>query len=218
LTGKLIVFDLDGTLIDSASDLATALNLALRHFSPQAPLLGSDTVRSFIGNGAGVLLGRSLAFLGLSVTVEEALPVFLRCYKEHLLDTTRLFPGVSEALRELGREVLCVLTNKPGDLSREILRGLGVAQHFRAIYGGGDLPSKKPDPQGLLLLMKETGKTPAQTWMVGDSVTDIRTGRAAGALTVGVTYGFDRPGLEREPPDLLLDDLQDLLPALTARP
>jgi phosphoglycolate phosphatase len=207
---RLVVFDLDGTLIDSSQDLATAVNRALRRVAPKAPVLSEEVVRSFIGSGAGVLLRRSLDRAGLPQSAEDVLPVFLEEYAACLLDETRLYPGTIEALDRLHDRRLAVLTNKPGDLSRTILQGLGVADRFFRIVGAGDAAARKPDPAGLRQLAEEAGVLPAETVMVGDSAIDVRTGRAAGALTAGVTYGFDRESFREHPPDLLVSSLTEL--------
>jgi phosphoglycolate phosphatase len=215
---RLVVFDLDGTLIDSARDLATAVNRALQRIAPGTPALPDDVVRSFIGSGARVLIERSLARTGLRVPVGDVLPVFLEAYAGCLLDTTRLYPGVEEALERLRDRRLAVLTNKPGDMSRAILAGLGVGDRFFRIAGGGDFPGQKPDPAGLLRLAAEAGVDPADALMVGDSGIDVRTGRAAGMPTAGVTYGFDAASFREDPPDLLVDTLGELAHRLTVAP
>jgi phosphoglycolate phosphatase len=215
---RLVVFDLDGTLIDSARDLATAVNRALQRVAPGAPALGGDVVRAFIGSGARVLMARSLARAGLPLPVEDVLPVFLEAYAGCLLDTTRLYPGVADALERLRDRRLAVLTNKPGDMSRTILGGLGIADRFFRVYGGDDLATRKPDPAGLLRLAAEAGVDPSAALMVGDSAVDVRTGRAAGAATAGVTYGFDAGSFREDPPDLLVDSLRDLPDRLAGAP
>lgn len=207
---RLVVFDLDGTLIDSSRDLATAVNRALRRVAPAVPLLSEEVVRSFIGSGAGVLLRRSLDRAGLPQSADEVLPVFLEEYAACLLDETRLYPGTVEALDRLRDRPLAVLTNKPGDLSRTILRGLGIADRFFRIVGAGDVASRKPDPAGLRQVAEEAGVRPTETVMVGDSGIDVRTGRAAGAFTAGVTYGFDSESFREHPPDLLVSSLTEL--------
>jgi phosphoglycolate phosphatase len=207
---RLVVFDLDGTLIDSSRDLATGVNRALRRVAPQAPDLPEDLVRSFIGSGARVLIARSLGAAGLSQPVDDVLPVFLEEYSRCLLDETRLYPGAEEALEALSGRALAVLTNKPGDMSRAILTGLGVAGRFFRIYGAGDTETKKPDPGGLRRIASEAGVAPGAAVMVGDSAIDVRTGRAAGTLTVGVTYGFDAESFRADPPDLLVSRLTEL--------
>ena len=218
---RLVVFDLDGTLVDSSRDLATAVNRALRRLDPEAPLLPEETVRSFVGSGARVLVTRSLTRAGLPHRVEDVLPRFLEAYSSCLLDTTRLYPGTLEALDRLRDRRLAVLTNKPGDMSRTILEGLGVADRFFRVYGGGDLPARKPDPAGLQRLASEAGVPPEEAVMVGDSAIDVRTGRAAGALTAGVTWGFDAESFRLDPPDLLVGtpgELADRLGAASAAP
>ena len=210
---RLVVFDLDGTLVDSTQDLATAVNAALARLAPGTPALPIDVVRSYIGNGAGVLVAKSLEAAGIAAQPGAALPVFLDCYSRCLLDTTTLYPGVLEALDALADRVLAVLTNKPGQMSRTILAGLGVAPRFAWIYGGGDVPGRKPDPAGLQKLMQETGVGAGECLLVGDSAVDVRTGRAAGVRTVGVRYGLDPESLRSDPPDVLIADLREL-PAL----
>jgi phosphoglycolate phosphatase len=207
---RLVVFDLDGTLVDSSRDLATAVNATLAQVSPGTPPLPLDMVRAFVGDGAGILVARTLARVGLPLTPQEVLPIFLERYAACLLESTVLYPGVRDALELLRPRTLAVLTNKPGNMSRAILAGLGVAEQFFRIYGGGDLATRKPDPGGLNRLLDEAGVTTEEAVLVGDSGVDVRTGRAAGVCTVGVTYGLDLVGLQREGPDYLLDDLRDL--------
>jgi phosphoglycolate phosphatase len=209
-TLPLVVFDLDGTLVDSSADLAAGMNATLKRLDPKAAPIPIDKVRTFIGNGARNLVARSLAHAAVAATPEAALPVFLEEYGARLTDQTRFYPGVEGALDHLSDHPLAVLTNKPGDMSRKILDALGAGGRFFRVYGGGDLPSRKPDPEGLLRLMDEAGAKPASTIMVGDSSIDVLTGRGAAAVTVGVTYGFDPESLAAEPPDALLHALADL--------
>ena len=208
---RLLVFDLDGTLIDSSRDLAAAVNATLAALAPSAAPIPLDDVRSFIGDGARTLVARSLRARAAATPVDVALPLFLDAYRARLLDTTCLYPGVAETLAALGpRSALAVLSNKPGDLSREILQGLAVDGSFARIYGGGDV-ARKPDPGGLLKLMQELHASPAATLMVGDSANDVRTGRAAGVRTVGVRYGFDCSRMEAERPDVVIDAFGELV-------
>ena len=207
---RLVVFDLDGTLVDASQDLAAAINATLDLVAPGTPPLPLEVVRSFIGDGASLLLARSLARAGIDRPVGEVLSVYLGQYHARLLDTTRLYPGVAETLDLLRGRTLAVLTNKPGDLSRAILEGLDVADRFARIWGGGDFPGKKPEPEGLQLLMKELGARASETILVGDSAVDVRTGRAARVRTVGVTYGLSPQSLRDEPPDHLIGDLREL--------
>ncbi len=153
---KLVVFDLDGTLVDSLADIATALNRTLARLSPGIPALSRDAVRPLIGSGARELIARALSRVELDAPVDEALALFLESYRGGLLDETRPYPGVVAGLDRLRGLTLAVLTNKPGDMSRAILKGLGLADRFVSIYGGGDVSSKKPDPAGLRRLLAET--------------------------------------------------------------
>jgi phosphoglycolate phosphatase len=208
---RLIVFDLEGTLVDSSRDLATAINATLGRIAPHAPPLAVEEVRTFIGNGARNLLTRSLERAGIARVPDEAFPIFLAAYRNVLLETTSLYPGVRESLDQLSDRRLAVLTNKPGDMTRTILEGLGVASQFDRICGGDDLSATKPDPAGLTQLVQEAKAIPEETLMVGDTAIDVRTGRAAGARTAGVTYGFDSLGVRRESPDMLADTFPGLL-------
>ena len=222
MNARLVVFDLDGTLVDSSRDLATAMNRCLARVAPQVEPLPHEAVRGFIGDGARMLVSRCLAARALELPQDEVLAVFLECYRGCLLDTTALYPGVLIALDALADRRLAVLTNKPGDMSRLILDGLGITARFFRVYGGGDLPERKPDPVGLHRLMLEAGTRPEETVMVGDSAVDVLTARAAGTPCVGVGFGLDPEGLRREPPDALVEAMQDLPAALasvlTSRP
>ena len=212
---KLIVFDLDGTLVDSTNDLATAMNGTLARLAPGAPPLPIDVVRSYIGEGAGQLVSRSLARAGLQVAQGTAMQHFLELYAACLLDTTRAYPGVTEALDALADRPLTVLTNKAGGFSRTILQGLGLLARFAAVVGGDEMPARKPDPAGLLSMMQRFAVAPAETLFVGDSAVDVATARAAGVHVVGLRYGLDPEGLVAAGPDLLLERL-DQLPAYLA--
>jgi phosphoglycolate phosphatase len=213
---RLLAFDLDGTLVDSSRDIAAAVNATLARVAPGTAAIPLDAILSYVGEGARLLIERSLGHAELDLPPDDVLAVYLDRYREHLLDSTYLYPGVAEALDALAGTTLAVLTNKPGELSRAILEGLGVAPRFARIWGAGDVPSRKPDPGGLLGLMAELGASPAETWMVGDSATDVNAARAAGTRSAGVTWGFHPAALRAAGPDLLIDDPRDL-PALAAR-
>lgn len=207
---RLVVLDLDGTLVDSTRDLAAAVNAALARVAPGTPALPVEAVRSFVGDGARVLVERSLGRAGLPHAPEQVLPVFLEVYRGCLLDTTRLYPGVLEELDRLRPRTLAVLTNKPGDLSRTILAGLGVADRFARIWGAGDFPGRKPDPAGLLRLLQELAVPPLEAVVVGDSPVDVQTARAAGVAVIGVTWGLDPARLREAGPDSLIDHPREL--------
>lgn len=218
---KLILFDLDGTLIDSEHDLAASVNAMLRHFGrKELPLQVIDT---YIGDGAPMLIRRALGDPAHASFVQEALNYFLLYYREHKLDTTRPYAGIPEALQQAtifdGRaRQMAVLTNKPVRVSRDILAGLGLSQFFFQTYGGNSFETKKPDPLGAQTLMSEARAGPEETVMVGDSEVDILTARNANLWSIGVTYGFAPHTLERTHPDILVDTPAELAQALTVVP
>ena len=201
----LIIFDLDGTLIDSSRDLAAATNATRAHFG-LGPI-EQDVINSYVGNGAAVLMRRAMGAEAPEQVQTEALEYFLRFYRAHSLEHTKLYAGVREALDEmaLAGHTLGVLTNKPEKISRDILAGLDVARHFFRIYGGNTFPQKKPDPVGILTMSREAGVGLDQTLMVGDSSVDVQTARNAGVRSCGVTWGFQPDSFEHCPPDLLID-------------
>ncbi|MCX6621736.1 MAG: HAD-IA family hydrolase [Acidobacteria bacterium] len=206
----LIIFDLDGTLIDSKLDLAHAVNAARVHLG--LGLIDNELVGSYVGNGAPVLMRRALGPAATEEEVQKALDYFLRYYGEHKLDYTRLYPGVLEALdrlREAGPR-LAILTNKPVRISQAIVDGLGLHDHFFRVYGGNSFEQKKPDPVGIYKLMEESGIAARQTLMVGDSAVDVRTARNAGIPVAGVSYGFQPESLAEERPDYLVDRMEDV--------
>ncbi len=209
---RVLIFDLDGTLIDSKLDLALAVNAARAQM--QLPPLDHDAVFSFVGQGAPTLIRKSLGELGTDENVERALAYFLSYYRQHMLDNTVTYPGVREGLAALagnGRHAqMAVLTNKPVRISRDILRGLGLADYFQYVYGGNSFETKKPHPQGVEVLLRDYGASPREAMMVGDSEIDVQTARNSGVWACGVTYGLGSHRLAEYPPDLLLDTLADL--------
>jgi phosphoglycolate phosphatase len=212
---ELVIFDLDGTLIDSRLDLVHSVNAALRHI--ERPELPDDVIASYVGDGAPILIQRALgAEAADKDLVRKGLEFFLSYYREHKLDHTTVYPGIPEALAAIRSSAngtprnLAVLTNKPVNPSRVIVEALGLGQYFSQVYGGNSFVTKKPDPEGARKLLEEHGVTPEQAAIVGDSYVDVRTGRNAGLWTVGVTYGFATHTLENDPPDLLVDSAQEV--------
>jgi len=214
---KLVVFDLDGTLIDSERDLAASVNAMLVQYGrKELPL---EVIGSYIGDGAPMLIRRALGDPADRAYLQEALNFFLHHYREHKLDTTRPYDGIPSMLEHLlhangaGRK-LAVLTNKPVRVSRDILTGLGLAGSFFQVYGGNSFETKKPDPLGANTLLHEAGVTAEEAVMVGDSQVDVLTARNAGLWSVGVTYGFSPKSLEVAVPDVLVDTPAELAGAL----
>jgi len=206
----LLIFDLDGTLIDSKQDLAVSVNATRVHMR-MAPL-DLERIFSYVGNGAPVLIRKALGGQSTEDEIEEALEFFLEYYREHKLDHTRLYPGVKEVLDRLGAagKRMAVLTNKPEAPSRGIVEGLGVAGHFFQVYGGNSFDFKKPHPIGVATLMAEAGVERGRTLMVGDSSVDVQTARNAGIQACGVTYGFAPETLTDPAPDLLVERIEEL--------
>jgi phosphoglycolate phosphatase len=209
---RLLVFDLDGTLVDSKQDLALSVN-AMRKEMGLAPL-ALELISSYVGHGVTLLVRRSLGTQATDENVEKGLAFFLDYYRQHMLDNTTPYPGVTEALEKLKGRKMAVLTNKPVNFSREMISRLGFAPYFSYVYGGNSFAQKKPDPVGLHKLMEDLQVSARETVMVGDSDTDIITGRNAGVLTCGVTYGFGAQTLEKVAPDLMIDDMRELPPLL----
>ena len=210
---QLVIFDLDGTLVDSVKDLADSVNAA-RVYMGLEPLPEAQ-VASYVGNGAPMLVRRAMGPGATEAQLEEALAYFLGYYREHMLDHTRPYPGVVEGLELLhARGVrMAVLTNKPERFSRDMCAGLGFDKYFFQVYGGNSFEQKKPDPIGIHTLARECGVALADTWMVGDSSTDILTARNAKVRSAGVSYGISPESLNDAPPDYRIDSLVEL-PAL----
>jgi phosphoglycolate phosphatase len=213
---KLLVFDLDGTLIDSAQDLCNSVNATLHQFGHAA--LEDTEIASFIGDGALMLVRRAFAKAYGHPVEEEflqsAYAFFLDYYRAHKLDSTYAYEGVLEALAALkdlhdrpgpAVRTMAVLTNKPVRPARDICAALGLTPYFMQIYGGNSFSSKKPNPEGLLALMDEAGATPGQTVLIGDSHVDVLTARNAGAWTIGCTFGLAPESLTTHEPDVLVD-------------
>jgi len=211
---QFLIFDLDGTLIDSRLDLIHSINAMLRHLG--RPELPGDVIATYVGDGAPMLVRRALGDPADETAVQRALDFFLAYYREHKLDHTHVYAGVPEALAAIrstanGRpRKMAVLSNKPVNPSRAIIEALGLGEFFWQVYGGNSFATKKPDPIGAQALLKEAACLPKETLIVGDSSNDVLTGRNAGLWTCGVTYGFAPQTLELAPPDVVVDSPKEL--------
>jgi phosphoglycolate phosphatase len=204
-----VIFDLDGTLIDSRLDLANSVNYTRVRLGMS--ILPNELIYSYVGDGASMLIRRAFGREPSEAELTEALQIFIEHYQLHLLDNTVLYPGVLEALQGLRSLTLAVLTNKPVNPSNAILRGLGVREKFALVYGGNSFEQKKPDPVGIHRILEDSRAPRARALIVGDSRIDIETGRNAQISTCGVTYGLASETLAEAHPDFLIDDLRNLL-------
>ena len=212
---RAFIFDLDGTLIDSKTDLVNSVNAMLREIGRKE--LPTATIAGYIGHGAPQLIASALGSDSKEADRKAALSIFLAHYEKHNLDATCAYPGVEEALVALSNRPMAVLTNKPLKMSVQILEGLGLAKFFSAIYGGDSFEKKKPDPSGALSILKEFSTDPGQAAMVGDSDVDIQTARNAKMHAVVVTYGFGNYDRCANPADLYLDRLTQLVTSSPAQ-
>ncbi|WP_018137888.1 MULTISPECIES: phosphoglycolate phosphatase [unclassified Thioalkalivibrio] len=219
---RMILIDLDGTLIDSVPDLAYSVDAMMRELG--LPERGEAAVRNWVGNGVERLVKRALlnALDGEPdpETFERALPVFMRIYQENTAGRSPLYPGVREGLDQLkaaGYRLGCV-TNKAERFTVPLLREKGILDDFEIVVAGDALPQKKPDPAPLLHAANELGVDPSESLMVGDSKSDVKAARAAGFQIVCMTYGYNHgDDIRDENPDAVLDRLDELPGLLPAR-
>ncbi len=208
-TIRLLIFDLDGTLIDSRLDLIHSVNAMLRQFGRSE--LPGDLIATYVGDGAPMLVRRALGDPEDDQLFRSALEYFLSYYRQHKLDHTIVYRGIPEALARISQprnsmqRQMAVLSNKPVNPSRDIVKALGLGDFFVSVYGGNSFATKKPDPLGVKTILQETGVDARETLMIGDSAIDILTGRNAGLWTCGVAYGFAPHTLEDVPPDVMVE-------------
>jgi phosphoglycolate phosphatase len=205
---RALIFDLDGTLIDSRRDLIYSVNAMLLEMGREE--LHEDTISGYIGHGAPQLIGRALSDGATEEERERALKFFLGYYEEHKMDTTCAYPGVPEALERLREFPMAILTNKPVRISRRILEALGLAKYFRSVYGGNSFETKKPDPLGAHTILREFSAAPHEAMLIGDSEVDVQTARNAGTLAAAVNYGFGTHDRVAHPADIYLNRLTEL--------
>jgi phosphoglycolate phosphatase len=209
---RLLIFDLDGTLVDSRLDLIHSINAMLRHL--QRPELPGDAIASYVGDGAPMLVRRALGDPSDESFFNQALEYFLDYYRVHKLDYTQVYDGIKEslvAIRARNPKVqMAILSNKPVNPSRAIVEALGLGEFFVKVYGGNSFETKKPDPFGARQLLSETGASAQEAMMIGDSSIDVLTGKNAGLWTCGVSYGFAPHTLVEVPPDVLVSNPHDL--------
>ncbi len=210
---RLFLFDLDGTLVDSREDIVRAVNAAMTRMSLPAPS-PAEVIR-FVGDGMEPLIQRLL----LKITgvepdlsqISTGVRLMLEEYRNHLIGTTSLYPGVRETLDAIQGAKMGLISNKQEELCRRVLAAFGLTDRFCVVLGGDSLPQRKPDPAPLLHAMSRCGIPPAETVMVGDSVADILAGKAAGVSTCGVSYGFrSREELQAAGSDVIIDRLEEL--------
>ena len=205
----LLIFDLDGTLVDSRWDIATAVNITLDDLG--APRRTPDDIFSFIGGGVHNLMLKSLP-AGAAGSLEKAVDLFWDNYKYHVLDTTKTFPGVDETLERLSSKTMAVATNKPCAHTKMILHGLGLSRYFISVQGWKEGRAVKPDPQILLVALDESGVPPEKAVMIGDGTSDVLAARAAGVKSCAVGYGYgDRDKVLAASPDYYVEDIRELV-------
>jgi phosphoglycolate phosphatase len=214
ITGRLgrvraLIFDLDGTLIDSKRDLIHSVNAMLEEL--HRPQLAAEVISGYIGHGAPQLVARALGGTATEEELKRALQFFLAYYEDHKMDSTCAYPEVADTLQRLNHLPMAVLTNKPTRISVRILNALGLANYFRAIYGGNSFETKKPDPFGATTILRELGVAPGEALLVGDSEVDVQTARNAGTFAAAVNYGFGVHDRAAHPADVYLERFGELV-------
>lgn len=205
----LLIFDLDGTLADTKEDIATAVNLTLSDYGlpPHPP----QQIYTFVGDGVRALLARAFESRGAGV-FEDALAVFRGHYLDHLVDATRLYPGVETVLDHFARKKKAIVTNKPIEYTLKLMDGLKARARFDVILGANSTPHLKPHPGMIHRVLSDLGVPPERAIMIGDNVNDILAARAAGVRSVAVGYGLGDPAVLRAAdPDFFCERIEDIM-------
>ncbi|HEY2461330.1 MAG TPA: HAD-IA family hydrolase [Candidatus Acidoferrum sp.] len=210
-----VIFDLDGTLIDSKRDLIHSVNAMLQEM--RRAQLHEDTISGYIGHGAPMLVARAMGAAATEAELQRALQFFLSYYEEHKMDNTCAYPDVAETLEQLKHLPMAVLTNKPVRVSIRILDALHLSKYFRVVYGGNSFKTKKPDPQGANQILQELAVYASAALLVGDSDVDIQTARNARIQAAAATYGFGIHDRAANPADAYLHRFPDLAALLTGK-
>jgi len=208
---SLLIYDFDGTLVDTLEDIAWSVNQALLEM--RLSNLPLETIRKYVGRGVVPLMTRSLETAGgEKKDLDRAVESFKKIYADHLLVKTRLYPHSRETIEHFSNKKQAILSNKPAAFIEKILKGLDFLAPFQEIAGGDTFASRKPDPEGLLKLIENFKVEKSRVAMIGDSAIDIETGKRAGVITVGVSYGFCDPRSNPEfQADCMIDDLSQLI-------
>ena len=214
---KLLIFDLDGTLVDTARDIADAINFAVKPFTQKTYSI--EETKAMVGSGISrlleTLISSSEIFHNNAESAKETVvDRFLKFYSEHLLDNTETYPHVKETLSQLGNYRKAVVSNKRELFSKQILAGLGILKYFDVVLGSDSVPEKKPSPVPVLQLLKRFGASVNEAVMIGDSNYDIEAGRGAGVTTIAVTYGFRSREILKDA-DFMIDGFDELLKVLS---
>ncbi|MEK6691084.1 MAG: HAD-IA family hydrolase [Nitrospirota bacterium] len=203
----LIIFDQDGTLVDSISDITNSVNYALDTVG--LSVFDVDTIRGFVGEGITKLIEKTLG--PHKEFLERARSLFLEYYSSHLTDNTYIYPNVVDLLEYFKRKKKAVISNKLESLTKDLLEGLGIIHYFDIVLGGDSIGRKKPFPDSIIKVLDVFDVKKSRVVMIGDSPTDIKAGKGAGVLTCGVTYGYrGRDEILSAEPDFLIDDILEL--------
>ncbi len=207
---ELIIFDLDGTLIDSKDDIANSVNFTLRELNLKK--MPYELIYTYVGNGVEPLIRRALETAGGNGSIKKALDIFRAYYWEHLLDNTVLYPNVADTIKRLSEIKKSVVSNKSERFVKKILSGLDIEKYFEIALGGDSLKNKKPHPDMVNFVTERLGISNNRTLIVGDGAVDMECGKRAGAYTCGVSYGYrNRDELVDAGADWIIEDMGELL-------